>query len=636
METLIIGAIASLGYYLNKDKRVKNNELVNANIVHPNELSSSDNIYSSRYLDKVQEEVFKKATQNYKDSEKPMETGIINGDTFIIPKKNYYKEQSIVQNENEIIQTNEPSSTKFPLSSDSVIDNSFNMLDINDVEKFGILPKNNIRNTMQNNLPEFETKQNNDGKSYFKTIKNGIYGKSVNVYNKGHNNMEPFFGSSVKQNLDENANQTKLGHFTGSDETFMHKKETKMLFNPVKENIHGQYDMERDSSRYIASIYTKTNQLPFEQIRIGPGLNSDADKIITNVGFHDSYRPKQKTVDDLRVNPKETYKGRIAGEKHFVTLRGKTAPVSVNKQSGSLSYINRDQLPSKGSISASTILNKNGVLLKNVERNKYAAAIAKFKGIKSGDIAQKLGYTDKAKYNIRQETEENKHVHTNMKSIINESIVNPYDIAKTTIKQETEYNKHSHINLGGTEVAHKTSLNDKAKNTIKQQTLSSYSGNKEGFTAHQSSLNDEAKTTIRQQTSRDYSGVKGSSESGTQSSRHNFYNAEINALKEQTINQRNPVSQGTKTGPSKKQVNNVVRKEQLNTYSFTKHYNPTAPNPNNKYNNGSFTRQKQVYADRKFNNDRIDPLFVQQFQKNPYTQSLHSYQNVQNPKSINN
>jgi hypothetical protein len=630
METLLIGAIAGLGYYLNKEKRVKNNELQNDNIVSPNELSSSDNIYSSRHLDKVQEKVFKKATQNYKDAEKPMKTGIVNGDTLLINKKNYYKDKSIVQSEKDINKNNKISTTRFPSSSSSVIDNSFSLLNENDVEQFGILKKNMTQNTMQYNTPSFS----NNGQKGFKTIKNSIYGKGVNVY-EGHSNMEPFFGSSVKQNLNENANETKLGHFTGSDVAFRHKKESKMLFKPVKQNIYGQNSIKRDTSRYVASMYTKTNQLPFEQIRVGPGLNSDADKLTTNIGFHDSYRPKQKNVDDLRVNPKETYKGRIAGEKHFVGLRGKSSVVNVNRQSGSLSHINRKQLPNKGAVSASTILNKDAIVLKHVERNKYAAAIAKFKGPKRGDNAQTMPFSDKARYNIKQETQYHTHSHTNTKSLINNPVVNPYDIAKNTIKQETEYHQHSHINLGGPEHAHKMSLNDKARNTIKQQTLSSYSGNKEGFTAHKSSLNDEAKTTIRQQTSREYSGVKGSSESGQQSSRLNFYNAEINALKEQTIKRREPVSQGAKSGPSKKQYNNVLRKNQLNTYSFTKHYNPTAPGPTNKYNNGVFTRQKQVYGDRQFNNDRINPLFVEAFKKNPYTQSLHSYQNVHNPKSIN-
>ena len=635
METLLIGAIAGLGYYLNKDKRVKRNQLENENIVSPNELPSSDNIYSSRHLDQVQGEVFKKATQNYKDAETPMKTGIVNGDTLLINKKNYYKEQSIVQNEKNIKDDSQLSTTKFPLSSSSVIDNSFNLLNKDDVEQFGILKKNSVRNNMGQSQPQFTKVHSKGNETIFKTIKNGLYGKGVNVY-EGHNNMEPFFGSSVKQNLNENANETRMGHFTGSDSTFRHKKESKMLFKPVKQNIYGQNNIERDTSRYNASIYTKTSQLPFEQIRVGPGLNTGADKLTSNIGFHDSYRPKQKTVDDLRVNPKETYKGRIAGEKHFVGLRGKSSVVNVNRQSGSLSHINRKQLPNKGAVSGSTVLNKNAVVLKNVERNKYAAAIAKFKGVKRGDLAQSMPFSDNARYNIKQETQYNIHSHTNTKSLINNPVVNPYDIAKNTIKQETEYHQHSHINLGGPENAHKMSLNDKAKNTIKQQTLSSYSGNKEGFTAQQSALNDKAKTTIRQQTSREYSGGKGSAESGTQSSRHNFYNAEINALKEQTINRRNPVSQGAKSGPSQKQVQlNKVKKEQLDTYSFTKHYNPTAPGPTNKYNNGVFTRQKQVYGDRKFNNDRINPLFVEQFNKNPYTQSLHSHQNVHNPKSIN-
>jgi len=636
METLLIGAIAGLGYYLNKDKRTNNNELINNNIVAENEKPSGDNIYSSRHLDKVQEQVFQKATQNQKDSKKPMKTGIINGNTFRDNKnkKSYYKEKSIVQNQEDIKNNDKMSSTKFPQSSNSVIENSFKLLDNKDVEKFGIQSFNHKRHLMEQ--PSFQENHDRNNTSFFKTIKNGLYGKGVNVYEKGHNNMEPFFGSSVKQNMNENANQTKLAHFTGSDDTFRHKKETKMLFKPVKQNIHGQ-QIKRDDSRYMGSMYTKRNQLPFEQIKVGPGLNSSANDLTTNVGFHDSYRPKQKNVDDLRVNPKETYKGRIAGEKHFVGLRGKSSKVSVNRQSGSLSYINRPQLPNKNSVSGTTDLNKKAVILKHVERNKYAAAIEKFKGGKnnSSSLGTYNALNDKARYNIKQETQHHEHSHINVNVGGHDGhTTNPYDLAKTTIKQETQFHDHSHINLGGPDHAHQTSLNDKARNTIKQQTLSSYTGNKEGFTEQTQQFKDDAKTTIRQQTSRDYSGIKGSSDSATQSSRHNYYNAEINALKEQTVKRRNPVSQGAKNGPSKKQYilkNN--RKKQFKTYEFTKHYNPTAPPPTNKYNNGKFTRQKQQYNNCKIQN-RIDPVFVDQFKKNPYTQSLHSYQNVQNPKSI--
>ena len=82
MEAIIISTIIGIGYYLNKDERSKNNQLKNENIISPNELPSGDNIYSSRHLDKVQENEFKKATQNYKDSENPKKTGIINGDTY--------------------------------------------------------------------------------------------------------------------------------------------------------------------------------------------------------------------------------------------------------------------------------------------------------------------------------------------------------------------------------------------------------------------------------------------------------------------------------------------------------------------------------------------------------------------------
>ena len=40
--------------------------------------------------------------------------------------------------------------------------------------------------------PTFEIVPDNEN-IIFKTVKNGKYGKGVNVYEKGHNNMEPFY-----------------------------------------------------------------------------------------------------------------------------------------------------------------------------------------------------------------------------------------------------------------------------------------------------------------------------------------------------------------------------------------------------------------------------------------------------------
>lgn len=651
MEAFIIGGIASLGYYLNKDQRQKNKKIIDNNVVTENQRPSGDNIYSSRFVDKVQEKEFALATQNYKDSEKPMKTGIVNGDTYRKRQSNKYQQgQELIQDEEEIRKSLDKNSTKFPSSSQAVIENSQNLLASNEVEDFGTLNYNEKRNIMPN--PTFEIVPDNEN-MIFKTIKNSKFGKGINVYEKGHNNMEPFFGSSVKQNMDQNVNKTLLEKFTGADVIFKHKKETKMFFKPEKNTeVFGQ-KVSRDITRYVPAT-AKNNILPFEQVKVGKGLNKSADELSTNVGFHDMYRPAQKNVDELRVQPKLTYKARIAGEKHFVGSRGMESKVTSNKavdryltnfapdnkegfgNTGVADVRYRPLVPNQASVLKTADLDKNAIMLKNVERNKYTEAIDKFKGIIKKGFGTQSALTDDAKITIRQQTEIHKNAYTNPNGERRQQ-TNPYDIAKTTIKEQYENHDHKFMNVNTQIKNPTTGLFDEAKTTIKQQTENHYHShiNPNGPEEHQMSPFDNAKTTIKEQTEGNkYLAPKGSSAStGQQSNRYNYYNAEINALKEQTIHRRGPVSQGAKVGPESKQYNVSLRKVQHNTNQHQLRLAPTAPKTNGTNQIGNFTRNKQYYKNEQ-NCDRLDSIYVDQFKKNPYTQSLSSYLIPYNPKSV--
>lgn len=652
MELLFLSGLASLGYYLNKEEREKNNKLKNKNIVTENEKPSSDNIYSSRFLEKVQEKEFALATQNYKDSENPLKTGIVNGDTFKKRQGNKYEiGEDLIQEENEIIKETIDSTTKFPESSNSVLDTSFGLLDNKKVEEFGIKKYNEKRNKMEE--PSFEIIPDNEN-IIFKTVKNGKYGKGINIYEKGHNNMEPFFGSAVKQNMDKNVNKTLLENFTGTDVIYKHKKETKLFFKPEKnEEVNGQ-KIIRNDDRYIPSI-GKNNILPFEQIKVTKGLNKSVDELSTNVGFHDDYRPlgqgKYKTVDELRVKPKLTYKGRYAGEKHYIDARGYESKVASNKSvdryltnfkpdekegfTNDVRY--REIVPNKSAVGKTTDLNIKSIVLKEAERNKYTEEISKFKGIIKKGFGIKTSIQDDAKITMKEQTENNKYKYTNTYSEVNKNQINPYDIAKMTIKEQTEDNNHKYTNTYGEINKNQMNPYDEAKTTIKQQTEDNNHKylNTNGNKRRINDYSDNAKTTIKEQTElRTYLAPKGSSETnGQQTNRYNYYNAEINALKEQTINRREPVLEGTKIGPEKEQYNVDTKKTQFTTYNFTKHVEPTIKKSNDKYNIGNFTRQKQIY-DHDINNDRINSVYVEQFKKNPYTQSLSSYIIPYNPKSV--
>lgn len=149
-----------------------------------------------------------------------------------------------------------------------------------------------------------------------------------------HNNMQPFFGSQVKQNIDENATSGILERFTGVSVTDKPKEEIEPMFSQQSENIYGtQATPETIKSRFEASRYHQGVPIN-EPVRVGPGLNKGYTATPEG-GFQQSDTldyVRDPTVDEMRVktNPKVTYEGRvIRGFKG--TRRGMTPVVSKNR-----------------------------------------------------------------------------------------------------------------------------------------------------------------------------------------------------------------------------------------------------------------------------------------------------------------
>lgn len=130
-----------------------------------------------------------------------------------------------------------------------------------------------------------------------------------------HNNMVPFFGSKVRQNVDLNASNTRLETFTGINRERKNKEEISSMFKLEKDDIFGAKSMTDDfKNRYNASRYYQNTPLS-QPINVGPGLNQGYTSEPSG-GFQQENTldfVKQPTVDELRVktNPKLTYEGRI-------------------------------------------------------------------------------------------------------------------------------------------------------------------------------------------------------------------------------------------------------------------------------------------------------------------------------------
>ena len=182
-------------------------------------------------------------------------------------------------------------------------------------------------------------------KKQVKTVHSKLTGNAVDF---SHNNMQPFFGSSVKQNMDLNKPSRELNIFTGGADLKKPKVEVGSMFEPERQNIYGmqgyadKYKSNINQSRY------ENHNLPFEQVNIGPGLGLDYDDGPTG-GYQQDIRKYEmpKSVDELRAknNPKLTYKGRIIkGKKE----QKRDSGYYFTKDKKDLMEVNRTQLPSYG------------------------------------------------------------------------------------------------------------------------------------------------------------------------------------------------------------------------------------------------------------------------------------------------
>lgn len=561
MATILymIGGLATLGYFLNKDPRIKEKK-AKKNLIKENEKPSGEDIYNSRHLEKVWQQEFKKVSQRWKQSEDPVSSNII-GPVHKNRQDSNYSGPHISANK---IKSRYESNT----STNAVINNK--LPNIKDLTNYGTQSMNSRRRAL--------SPLNNQKGGWGNIIKdNGHLSKSVKVFEPGtHNNMEPFFGGTVKQNIDPYAHRSKLESFTGANPIFQHKKEVKPMFAPEKNHfIHGLPVRAEDQlDRYEPSM-KKTNILPFKQMKISPGLDGQKQQ-----GFQDYYRPTYKTTDELRVNPKSNYKGRVIGEGARIAKRTKIVPV-ISRKNVDLSFSNDPKSKNKyyremlkntlGGSSKGTVNSKDTIILEQTQRDMYGDKLKEFQGGARGEInkeyivpdmrvSNKPTYTiggdhnptgpnkkniaynldQKMRTTIRQDTQDNVHNMINFNSELKGRTTNPYDQAKTTTKEQFVNNEYESINVGGIIKNKGISYDDekwRPQVTIREQfednkyETVNVGGVYKKLTSYDDT--DLAKNTIRQQTENHEHSHINAQDSNREATRNPYDQARM-TIKEQT------------------------------------------------------------------------------------------------------
>lgn len=159
------------------------------------------------------------------------------------------------------------------------------------------------------------------------TIMSALSGRRMNSNEFTHNNMQPFFGSRVRQNVDAQANSSRLDAYTGSGTTIIRKQEVETMFDNTQQPFGNVYGMEVATDFLQGRINDPRNRAgerPFEPVRVGPavgeGFGSTGKGGFQQIEVNDLMMKNIRRTDDLRTadNPKLTYKTPVVPGQHFV------------------------------------------------------------------------------------------------------------------------------------------------------------------------------------------------------------------------------------------------------------------------------------------------------------------------------
>jgi len=142
-----------------------------------------------------------------------------------------------------------------------------------------------------------------------------------------HNNMQPFFGGRIKQNIAPQANISVLDAYNGNGSTQIKKREVENMFETSRAPYGNPFGMEDNTEFFQSRIASqapivRNGERPFEPTRVGAGIGEKfgfAGKGgFQQLEINEIMRPKD--TNELRVlsNPKETYDTPMVPGGHFI------------------------------------------------------------------------------------------------------------------------------------------------------------------------------------------------------------------------------------------------------------------------------------------------------------------------------
>ena len=153
-----------------------------------------------------------------------------------------------------------------------------------------------------------------------------LSGQRIPTKEYKHNNMQPFFGGRIKQNIAPQANTSILDAYNGGGSTQVKKREVENMFETSRAPYGNPYGMEDNTDFFQSRIQdpiSRNGERPFEPVRVGAGIGEKFG--LTGKGgfqqleINEIMRPKDTNELRVATNPKETYDTPVVPGAHFVT-----------------------------------------------------------------------------------------------------------------------------------------------------------------------------------------------------------------------------------------------------------------------------------------------------------------------------
>jgi hypothetical protein len=460
--------------------------------------------------------------------------------------------------------------------------------------------------------------------STLETLSGNVMSKEGFMMNDQGIGFEPFFSGSGNANVNLDDNQALTNHQGGTHAFRPQKRESGQFFELEKDygNVFGnQFEGVRsDQSRYVGGM-ERRNELPFEQEKV---VHIDQkSEINRDIGLAHAQR---NSIDSTRTltNIKQSFAGKVLGGKG-IDNRGEEG--EVFQHSPDADYINTADrwLVTTGAIAAPMIQPEN--IVKPTNRAVYNEPFS-------------LGPASAVNFNpqesrpmVKRSTNQQLTIDTNRNANLESKAIDDnhnkdgffaYPNEREVTEERTYEGNIKSVYTGETE-----RLYDSVKPTVKQTTLDD---SRNGFVGSsitqlpEERLQDSARPTKKQTVNYEHTGNAGSFLSGS-SAQDKYYRADLNPNKELISMGRAPTTENTKLWNGVDTLNVDIKKIESDYFNprignGDKYYQDT-PNKSDDYIR-EYTQEKDTLDNVKLS-DRLDPVMLDPFKQNPYTQSLASF-----------